>query len=109
MILGLTGGIASGKSTVSRILASMGVGVIDADIVAREVSERQEVVEELAGAFGREILCQGSEGVKGVDRKKLREIVFSKRENVKRINAIIHPASCIIASYFLFIDARINM
>ena len=76
MILGLTGGIASGKSTVSRILTSMGVEVVDADVVAREVSERQEVVEKLIAAFGGEILCKGSEGVKRIDRKKLREIVF---------------------------------
>ena len=91
MILGLTGGIASGKSTVSKIFAHIGVEVVDADVVAKEVSERQEVVEELVAAFGREILDEGVKNRKNIDRKKLREIIFSNRENVKKINAIIHP------------------
>lgn len=93
MILGLTGGIASGKSTVSNIFEKLGIEVVDADRIAREVSESQEVVAKLVDLFGGEILADPEERdkKKRIDRKKLREVVFSHRENVKKINEIIHP------------------
>jgi len=93
MILGLTGGIASGKSTVSAYFREMGTEVVDADLIAREVSERKEVVEKLVEVFGEGILDKTSEKYRlKIDRRKLREIVFSDRKNVKIINSIIHPS-----------------
>ncbi len=86
MILGLTGGIASGKSTVARIFQEMDIEVVDADRIARAVTEEKRVVEELVEAFGEEIATEGR-----IDRKKLREVVFASKENVNRINSIIHP------------------
>ena len=86
MILGLTGGIASGKSTVSKIFSRMGVKIIDADEISRMVADDAEVLQELAGEFGEEIIIDGR-----LDRKKLREIVFESEENVGRINSIMHP------------------
>ncbi len=86
MILGLTGGIASGKSTVSKIFSRMGVKIIDADEISRMVADNAEVLQELAGEFGEEIIIDGR-----LDRKKLREIVFESEENVGRINSIMHP------------------
>lgn len=86
MILGLTGGIASGKSTVARIFQKMDIEVVDADRIARSVTQEKRVIEELAEAFGEEIVVRGE-----IDRKKLREIVFASDENVKKINSIIHP------------------
>lgn len=94
MILGLTGGIASGKSTVSSFLKEIGIEIIDADNLAREVSERSEVIDELVKTFGEEILEKKSldkQGRRKIERKSLREIVFSNKENVKKINKIIHP------------------
>ncbi len=91
MILGLTGGIASGKSTVSEIFRKLGAEVVDADRIAREVSEEKEVVDKLVELFGREILEKRGDQEKRVDRGRLREVVFRDRESVRRINEIIHP------------------
>ena len=87
MIVGLTGGIASGKSTVSNIFREFGIKIADADKIAREISEREDVVAETAEIFGREILdCDGK-----IDRAKLKEIVFSDKEKLSALNNIIHP------------------
>ncbi|GLI56388.1 dephospho-CoA kinase [Propionigenium maris DSM 9537] len=91
MILGLTGGIASGKSTVSEIFRKLGIEVVDADRIAREVSQKEEVVDKLVELFGSEILEEGKEGRKSLDRGKLREVVFRDRESVRSINEVIHP------------------
>ncbi len=86
MILGLTGGIASGKTTVSRIFKELGIKVVDADKIARDVSEQDDIVKRLLDTFGEEILIGNK-----IDRKKLREIIFRDKHNVEKINRIIHP------------------
>ena len=88
MIIGLTGGIASGKSTVSKILDEMGIRVVDADIVAREVMESKEVIKKISDEFGENILDSDGE----LDRSKLREMVFSSKSRVKILNSIVHPS-----------------
>ena len=60
MIIGLTGGIASGKSTVSKIFRELGAEIIDADIKAKEISEREDVIKEIGDIFGKEVI--NSEG-----------------------------------------------
>ena len=87
MIIGLTGGIASGKSTVSKYLVEKGFKVYDADKIAKDISEKKLVQEEIIVTFGDKIL--GKNG--NVDRKKLKEIVFGDKEKLKQLNAIIHP------------------
>lgn len=87
MIIGLTGGIASGKSTVSKILRELGVEIIDADIKAKEISEREDVVKEIGNIFGKEVI--NSEGK--IDRLKIKEIVFNNKEKLKKLNDLIHP------------------
>ena len=87
MIIGLTGGIASGKSTVSKYLAEKGFKVYDADKIAKDISEKKSVQEEIILTFGDKILDEN----KNVDRKKLKEIVFEDKEKLKQLNAIIHP------------------
>ena len=72
MIIGLTGGIASGKSTVSKYLAEKGFKVYDADRIAKDISEKKSVQEEIISTFGNKILDKNG----NVDRKKLKEIVF---------------------------------
>ena len=86
--VGLTGGIGTGKSEVSRRLAGYGAFVIDADAVAREVVEPgTEGLAEVVEAFGPGVL--GPDG--RLDRPKLGEVVFADPERRDRLNAIIHP------------------
>lgn len=86
--VGLTGGIASGKSTVGRLFRQLGATVVDADEVAREVVERgSEGLAEIVRAFGDDVLT--SEGT--LDRKKLGAIVFDDPDARKRLEAITHP------------------
>ena len=87
MIVGLTGGIASGKSTVSKYLAEKGFKVYDADKIAKDISEKKLVQKEIILNFGDKILTEDGK----VDRKKLKEIVFADKDKLKKLNAIIHP------------------
>lgn len=88
VVVGLTGGIASGKSTVSKHLASRGVCVIDADVIARFVVEPgQPALAEIVEAFGQEMLRQDGQ----LDRARLGEVVFENREARGQLNAITHP------------------
>ena len=87
MIIGLTGGIASGKSTVSKYLAEKGFNIYDADKIAKDISEKKSVQEEIILTFGNKILDEN----RNIDRKKLKEIVFEDKEKLKQLNAIIHP------------------
>ncbi len=87
MVLGITGGIATGKTAVSNILQEMGFDIIDMDIISREVIKLQEIVKMLTKKFGTDILTNGS-----IDRKKLRNAVFDSREKVDKLDSIMHPA-----------------
>ena len=87
MIIGLTGGIASGKSTVSKYLAEKGFKVYDADKIAKNISEEKYVQEEIITTFGDKILDRNG----NVDRKKLKEIVFENKDKLEKLNGIIHP------------------
>lgn len=87
MIIGLTGGIASGKSTVSKIVKELGAIIVDADIKAKEISEREDVVAEAKNIFGKDIIDNNGK----IDRVKLKEIVFSNKEKLKELNNLIHP------------------
>jgi len=87
-VIGLTGGIASGKSSVARELEARGVPVIDADQLAREVVyPRSEGLAEVVRTFGSQILLDDG----SLDREKLGAHVFQDEEARKRLNAIIHP------------------
>lgn len=87
-IIGLTGGIASGKSTVSRILKELGAEVIDADLVAKEIIRPQSPAwKELVAAFGKGILNDD----KTINRRKLGQIVFGNSTALAKLNAITHP------------------
>jgi dephospho-CoA kinase len=86
--VGLTGGIASGKSTVSAMLAELGAVVIDADLLAREVVEPgTEGLEQVVAAFGTDVL--GADG--GLDRAALGARVFTDDAARRRLEAIVHP------------------
>lgn len=87
-LIGLTGGIASGKSAVSGILRRLGAQVIDADALAREVVEpHQPAWDEIVGTFGNKVLQPDQT----LDRKKLRKLVFDDPKARKQLEAITHP------------------
>ena len=93
MIIGLTGGIGTGKSTVSRKLRERGYPVIDLDVISREVIEYPEVIDELVRNFGIEILESQNNisGKKSISRNKLRQTVFKEEKKVSVLNSIMHP------------------
>jgi dephospho-CoA kinase len=86
--VGLTGGIASGKTTVADMFAELGVPVIDTDVIAREVVQPgQPALEEIRSEFGAEII--DADGM--LDRAAMRKIVFVDDDARRRLEAILHP------------------
>jgi dephospho-CoA kinase len=86
-VIGLTGGIGSGKTTVARILKRLGAAVIDADEVGHVLlSSRGEVRQEVVLSFGKDILVG-----EDVDRQRLAQIVFHDSQARERLNHIMHP------------------
>ncbi len=89
LIIGLTGGIGSGKSAASRWFENQGIVVVDADIVAREIVDiGQPALAEIAKIFGEDILLNDG----ALNRKALREIVFQSSDARQQLEAITHPA-----------------
>ncbi len=86
-IIGLTGGIGSGKSTVARYIESKGISIYIADDEARKLTDTIEVTNAIVSAFGNSILENGI-----VNRKALSQIVFNNAKNLQILNSIIHPA-----------------
>lgn len=87
-IVGLTGGIASGKSALAAEFEKLGVPVIDADIVARQVVAPGPILDAITEQFGREVLLPDGT----LDRQSLRKIVFADPAQRKALEAITHPA-----------------
>ena len=88
LLIGLTGGIASGKSFVSDAFKNLGVPVIDADVLAREIVEPGSVgLQQLTVHFGTDILTSAHE----LDRAALRQIIFDDPEQRKTVDALLHP------------------
>lgn len=86
--IGLTGGIASGKSTVARALERAGAGLVDADRIAREVVDKgSDGLREVVAAFGSQVLAQDA----SLDREKLAAIVFKDEPARRTLQAITHP------------------
>jgi dephospho-CoA kinase len=88
LLVGLTGGIATGKSTVAKMLRELGCVIIDADVLAREVVEPGEpAYEDIVAEFGSDVTqADGS-----LDRKRLGAIVFADAARRKRLEAMTHP------------------
>ncbi|WP_426457746.1 dephospho-CoA kinase [Bacillus altitudinis] len=88
LVIGLTGGIASGKSTVSQMIKEKGIRVVDADIIAKEaVSKGSAALHQIVQTFGEEVLLPNGE----LNRQQLGAIIFSDEEKRKKLNAIVHP------------------
>ena len=88
LVIGLTGGIASGKSTVSNMLKEMDITVIDADVEARLAVEKGEPAhQKIIAEFGDDVLLDNEE----IDRVKLGSIIFHDAEKRQLLNGIVHP------------------
>ncbi|MDI6552586.1 dephospho-CoA kinase [Leuconostoc falkenbergense] len=88
LLVGLTGGIATGKSTVSGMLRDAGLPIVDADVVAREVVEPgTPTLEKIKLAFGPSVIDNGV-----LNRRRLGDIVFSNSQELARLNDIMQPA-----------------
>ena len=88
-VVGLTGGIGSGKSTIAELFAELGVSIVDADLVARQVVEKgSPLLAEIAAHFGPEILLEDG----ALNRAALREKVFNHESEKQWLNQLLHPA-----------------
>jgi len=87
LIIGLTGGIATGKSTVSEILEDLNIEVIDADKIAHNVLEYKDVQKKIKEEFDDNIMAANGK----IDRKKLGRIVFKNNKKLKKLEKITHP------------------
>jgi len=86
-IIGLTGGIGSGKSTVANYIASKGIPVYIADEEAKKIMEREDVKQKIQNLFSESVLNDDT----SLNRKKIAEFVFNNPEKLKELNAIVHP------------------
>jgi len=86
-VVGIVGGLASGKSTVGRLLADRGARVVDADRIGHDVLTLPGIKEALVRAFGQDILTDGG----AVSRPRLAERAFGCAEHVAKLNGIVHP------------------
>jgi len=86
-VIGILGGIGSGKSAVAAEFAKLGCEVIDADKIAHELLDQPEVRQRIVGLFGEGIL----DSAEKIDRKKLADIVFADAQRLASLNNIIHP------------------
>ena len=85
-IIGVVGGIGSGKSTVAGVFGENGCAVVDADAIAHEVLDERDVKEQIRETFGAGVFAEGE-----VDRERLADAVFASGDAAERINAIVHP------------------
>jgi len=87
-VVALTGGIGAGKSEASRIFASLGVPIVDVDVISRNLtSAGQPIVQEIAAAFGKEFMTEDG----ALNRTVMRERIFAVDSDRKKLEAILHP------------------
>lgn len=86
MIVGITGSIATGKSTVVNYLLKLGYKVVDSDKIVHDLYLEQATINEIEQAFGKDVISH-----RRIDRNRLGEIVFNNNEKIRLLNSIIHP------------------
>ncbi|MFS0654612.1 dephospho-CoA kinase [Bacillus sp. 179-C3.3 HS] len=88
LVIGLTGGIASGKSTVSHMIKEQGIRVVDADVIAKEVvAPGKPALHQIVETFGEDVLLPSGE----LNRERLGTIIFSDEQKRQQLNGIVHP------------------
>lgn len=85
-VIGLTGGIGSGKTTVANYIKSLGIPVYIADYEARKIMETQEVIALIQNTFGNTVVSKNK-----IDREKLAQLVFNHPDKLQKLNDIVHP------------------
>jgi dephospho-CoA kinase len=91
--IGLSGGIASGKSTVSKMFADMGITIIDTDVIARELMNNEDIIKQITTHFGTVIFTENN-----IDRSKLRELIFNNSQAKRWLEELLHPKIRAIAN-----------
>jgi dephospho-CoA kinase len=86
-IIGLTGGIGSGKTTVAKMFRDQGIPIYIADDEAKKIMESNEIIQQVQEAFGKSVIVDSK-----IDRAKLANIVFNNPEKLELLNKIVHPA-----------------
>jgi dephospho-CoA kinase len=86
MVVGITGGIGSGKSIVCSVFRELGIPVYEADVVAKKLYDLPEIISEVKKIFGADYFTSS-----GLDKKKFAGLVFKDAEALRKINSIIHP------------------
>lgn len=88
LIVGLTGGIGSGKTTVSDLFKNLGINIIDTDVIAHDlVNNNQSVLDEIAAVFGHDVLNEDH----SLNRKNLAKIIFGQKKHKAQLEDILHP------------------
>jgi len=88
LAIGLTGGIASGKTTVANLFAELGIDIVDTDVIARDVVEPgQPALDEVRAAFGDDVI----DGSRRLDRAAMRAVVFADEDRRRKLEGILHP------------------
>lgn len=100
MIIGLTGGIASGKSTVSNFLKEKGFKIYDADIIAKEIMQKKEIIKSLIDIFGGEVYNENT-----LNREYIKKIVFNNKEKLNELNNLVHYE---VFNYYKEIKSKIK-
>jgi dephospho-CoA kinase len=94
VIIGLTGGIGSGKSTIAKVFANLGVSIFDADAAAKHIMNTSiEIKENLIDTFGPNVYTKGDKGEDILNRALLSKIVFADAHQLALLNAIVHPVT----------------
>lgn len=101
IVVGLTGGIGSGKSTIAKVFRALGVPVFESDAEAKHILNREDVVQHISDTFGEWLINSGR-----VDRAKLAGLVFGDKQELAKLNAIIHPA--VRKQFLAWVDANSN-
>ena len=86
VIIGITGGIASGKTTAAKFFYKKGIPVIDADRIGHQILQQEEVKEKILSAFGKDVISENQ-----INRQELGKIVFRNQDKLKKLNNIVHP------------------
>ncbi len=91
--VGLTGGIGSGKSTVSELFSKLGVNIVDTDIISHQITQPDGLAyQAIINTFGDDIICDDNT----IDRKKLADIIFHSKERKELLESLLHPLIWII-------------
>lgn len=101
-LVGVTGIIGSGKTTVSQLFGKLGAAIFDADVAARKVTEDKQVIQKIGESFGKKVIDTNQ----SLNRRKLANIVFKDKEKLTQLNNIVHPI--VRKEMWSFVEAKLQ-